>query len=117
MNGLGAHRRQPDELWELRGDIPNENEPNCQTLRREIFLYYVIRSSRTGAENGAATAPLWRPAIDSMKLFNIRTPKHGRARARFFHVLMLVKLIALELAATILFLVWIFRELIHELRR
>jgi hypothetical protein len=30
---------------------------------------------------------------------------------------MMVKLIALELAATILFLVWVYREFVHELRR
>jgi len=51
-----------------------------------------------------------------MNLFHIRTPKHGRTRANFFHVLIQVKLVAIELAATIVFFVWLYRELIHELK-
>jgi hypothetical protein len=35
---------------------------------------------------------------------------------RSFFTLLLVKLIVLELAATVVFLVWVYRELIHELR-
>jgi hypothetical protein len=42
-------------------------------------------------------------------------PKKGLAREKFFQTLLLVKLIILEIAATVVFLVWVYRELIHEL--
>jgi hypothetical protein len=51
------------------------------------------------------------------KPMNIRTPKHGRARANFFEIIVKIKLVAIELAATIIFFVWLYRELIHELKR
>jgi hypothetical protein len=46
----------------------------------------------------------------------IRAPKYGRTRARIFEVITTIKLIAIEVAATIIFLVWLYRELVHELR-
>jgi hypothetical protein len=47
----------------------------------------------------------------------VRTPKSGHVGADFFHVLIKIKLIAIEVAATIVFFVWLYRELLHELRR
>jgi hypothetical protein len=51
-----------------------------------------------------------------MKSIRSRAHKQVRTRANFFHVLIQVKLVAIELAATIVFFVWLYRELIHELK-
>ena len=45
----------------------------------------------------------------------IRTPKR-RTRADFFEIVLHVKIVALELAVTIVFFVWLYREVIHQLR-
>jgi len=45
----------------------------------------------------------------------IRTPK-GRARTDFFQFVLEVKMIALEVAITTVFFVWLYREVIHQFR-
>lgn len=54
---------------------------------------------------------------EHMKGLRTRVSKNGHAKANLFHVLIQVKLIGLEIAATIVFFVWLYRELIHELHR
>ena len=46
-----------------------------------------------------------------------RLLKRRRFNLNLFLILIQIKLVAIELAATIVFFVWLYRELIHELRR
>ncbi len=52
-----------------------------------------------------------------MAVTRVRMSRNGHARVRLFEVLILVKLVAIEIAATIVFFVWLYRELIHELKQ
>lgn len=51
-----------------------------------------------------------------MKGLRMSTPKR-RTRVKFFEIIVKIKLVAIELAATIIFFVWLYRELIHEIKR
>jgi hypothetical protein len=46
-----------------------------------------------------------------------RAPKEQRSNADFSHILIQIKLVALELATTIVFFVWLYRILMHEVGR
>jgi len=46
---------------------------------------------------------------------HIRTPKK-RARVDLFKLILELKTMALEVAITIVFFVWLYRELLHQLR-
>jgi hypothetical protein len=46
-----------------------------------------------------------------------RTPKKRRKGINIFHILLKVKLAATEIAATIVFLVWLYRIFMHEIGR
>jgi hypothetical protein len=61
-------------------------------------------------------ALLWRSPRSNMKAHRNRVSRNGHTRANFLSILIQAKLIALEVAATIIFFVWLYRELIHELK-
>ena len=52
-----------------------------------------------------------------MKTHHIGAPKYGRTGADVFRIIAQVKFVAVEIAAAIVFFVWLYREVIHELRR
>jgi hypothetical protein len=52
-----------------------------------------------------------------MKIGRIRTSTHGRTKANFLDLLITLKLVVLEIATTILFCDWVYREVIHQLQR
>ena len=52
---------------------------------------------------------------DPMKSIRSHAHKQVRARANFFPILIQVKLVAIELAATIVFFVWLYRVFMHEI--
>lgn len=45
----------------------------------------------------------------------IRMPKHRRTRASIFHTILMIKLVALEIATTVVFFVWLYHSVMHEI--
>ena len=47
-----------------------------------------------------------------------KSPKRGRSSLnKFIHIILITKFVAVEIAATVIFFVWLYRELIHEIKR
>lgn len=66
---------------------------------------------------GVWRAPLWPSVATNLNLLNCTNVSRRRRKSiDVSQFLTKLKLIAVEIAATIVFLVWLYREVIHELK-
>ena len=61
-------------------------------------------------------APLWRSVKTTMLFQSNGGPKRAHARASILEIFAQVRFFALELGATVVFLVWLYHEVLHEIR-